>query len=85
MKLSRSFLLILIFLIPFSASAKGKVVADVGAGSGMLAFLLAKYAKTVYAIEPVTSFRNFIREKANKEQCSNNPEGRVPRAVPVGE
>jgi len=46
-----------------------RVVADVGAGSGMLAFLLAKYAKTVYAIEPVTSFRNFIREKAKREKC----------------
>jgi len=48
-----------------------KVVADVGAGSGMLAFLLAKHAKTVYAIEPITSFRNFIREKADKEKFSN--------------
>ncbi|MCP5108346.1 MAG: class I SAM-dependent methyltransferase, partial [bacterium] len=50
---------------------KEKVVADVGSGSGMLAFLLAKYAKTVYAIEPITSFRRFIREKANEENCSN--------------
>jgi len=50
---------------------KGKVVADVGAGSGMLAFLLAKYAETVYAIEPVTSFRTFIREKADEEKCTN--------------
>ena len=39
---------------------KGKVVADVGAGSGILAFLLTKYVATVYAIEPITSFRNFI-------------------------
>ena len=50
---------------------KNKVVADVGAGSGMLAFLLAKYARTVYAIEPITSFRNFIRKKANAQKCSN--------------
>jgi len=49
-------------------SLKGKVVADVGAGSGMLAFLLAKYAKTIFAIEPITSFRNFIREKAKREK-----------------
>jgi SAM-dependent methyltransferase len=50
---------------------KGKVVADVGAGSGILAFLLAEYAKTVFAIEPVRVFRNFIREKADKEGFSN--------------
>jgi len=52
-------------------SLKGKVVADVGAGSGMLAFLLAKYAKTVFAFEPISSFRNFIREKANNEKYGN--------------
>ncbi len=40
------------------------VVADVGAGSGRLSFLLAKHAKTVYAIEPLSSFRSFIRDKA---------------------
>lgn len=52
-------------------SLTGKVVADVGAGSGMLAFLLAKYAETVYAIEPISSFRTFIRNKAAKENYSN--------------
>ncbi len=52
-------------------SLKGNVVADVGAGSGMLAFLLAKSAKAVFAIEPICSFRNFIREKANKEKYKN--------------
>jgi len=52
-------------------SLKGKIVADIGAGSGMLAFLLAKYAKTVFAFEPISSFRNFIREKAGKEGYSN--------------
>lgn len=41
----------------------GKVVADVGAGSGRLSFLLSEYAKTVYAIEPISSFRAYIREK----------------------
>jgi len=49
----------------------GKVVADVGAGSGQLAFLLAKNAKTVFAIEPIGSFRSFIREKANREKYEN--------------
>jgi SAM-dependent methyltransferase len=49
----------------------GKVVADVGAGSGVLAFLLAKHAQTVYAIEPISSFRNFIREKASRVKYKN--------------
>ncbi len=37
----------------------------------MLAFMLAKYANTVYAIEPLSSLRNFIRKKANKEKLNN--------------
>ncbi len=52
-------------------SLEGKVVADVGAGSGMLAFLLAQYVKTVYAIEPIPGFREFIRAKAMKEKYGN--------------
>ena len=50
---------------------KDKTVTDVGAGSGMLAFLLAKFAKTVFAIEPIGSFRTYMREKALKEECRN--------------
>ncbi len=52
-------------------SLEGKVVADVGAGSGMLSFLLAKYADTVYAIEPIINFRNYIKDKARKIKCNN--------------
>ena len=52
-------------------SLKGRVVADVGAGSGILSFLLSKYAKIVYAIEPITSFRQFIRRKAHTEEYKN--------------
>lgn len=52
-------------------SLKGKVVADVGAGSGKLTFLLSKYAKTVYAIEPLHNFRKFIKEKVKKEKITN--------------
>lgn len=50
---------------------KGKIVADVGAGSGKFAFMLSAFANTVYAIEPIGSFRTYIREKANKEKCKN--------------
>lgn len=50
---------------------KGKIVADVGAGSGRLSFLLSEHAKTVYAIEPICSFRDYIREKAKKMNCEN--------------
>ena len=42
-----------------------------GAGSGILAFLISAYAKTVYAIEPIGSFRTYIREKADKEKYDN--------------
>lgn len=52
-------------------SLEGKVVADVGAGSGMLAFQLAQYAKIVYAIEPIPSFRTFIKQKALMVNCRN--------------
>ena len=50
---------------------KGKVVIDVGAGSGRLAFMAAQYAKTIYAVEPATSFRQFIRNKAINEKVKN--------------
>jgi SAM-dependent methyltransferase len=52
-------------------SLAGKVIADVGAGSGMLAFMLAQYAETVFAIEPISSFRSFIRQKAVNIKCMN--------------
>ena len=50
---------------------RGKVVFDVGAGPGKLAFLAAQFAKTVFAVEPVSGFRQFIREKANRENVKN--------------
>lgn len=49
----------------------GKTIADVGAGSGVLAFLLAQYAETVFAIEPLSSFRTYIRLKAANLNCKN--------------
>lgn len=50
---------------------QGKTVADVGAGSGMLSFLVSEFAKIVYAIEPLSSFRSYIKETAEKEKCEN--------------
>ena len=50
---------------------KDLIVLDVGSGSGKLAFLLANYAKIVYAVEPLGSFRDFIRKKICDEKVSN--------------
>lgn len=52
-------------------SLEGKVTADVGAGSGRIAFLMAPYAETVYAVEPITSFRSFMKEKAKEKNLNN--------------
>jgi len=48
------------------ASLEGKTVADIGAGSGRISFLVAPLAHTVYAVEPLSSFRNYRKEKAAK-------------------
>jgi ubiquinone/menaquinone biosynthesis C-methylase UbiE len=37
----------------------------------MLAFILSEYAETVYAIEPISSFRNFIKNKATAAKINN--------------
>jgi len=50
---------------------EGKIVADVGAGTGKLAFLVAKHAETVFAVEPVLCFRQYMKEKAAKETANN--------------
>ena len=52
-------------------SLEGKLIADVGAGSGRIAFLVAPYAQSIYAVEPVASFRSFIKEKARKNHLKN--------------
>lgn len=52
-------------------SLEGKVVADVGAGSGRIAFLVATEVKTVYAVEPICSFRSFMKEKAAQNAVHN--------------
>ncbi len=52
-------------------SLQGKTIVDVGSGTGQLAFLLAPKAQTVYAVEPIESLRQFIRNKANEKNIKN--------------
>lgn len=49
----------------------GKVVLDIGAGSGRLTFAAAEKAAWVYASEPVGTLREFMREKIAKEEIKN--------------
>ena len=48
-----------------------KIVIDVGAGTGRLTFIVAPLAAQVFAVEPVTNLRNYLKEKANKKKLSN--------------
>jgi ubiquinone/menaquinone biosynthesis C-methylase UbiE len=50
---------------------ENKVVIDAGAGTGQVAFAAAQTAGLVFAIEPNTSLRQFIREKAAKTGATN--------------
>ncbi|MHC4934300.1 MAG: class I SAM-dependent methyltransferase, partial [Planctomycetota bacterium] len=50
---------------------RGKRVLDVGAGTGRLAFAVSSMARLVYACEPVSRLRDFIREKAERLERSN--------------
>ena len=49
----------------------GKVVVDVGAGTGRVALEAALTAYTVFAVEPVARLRRFIREKAASQGRRN--------------
>ncbi|MCP4241102.1 MAG: class I SAM-dependent methyltransferase [bacterium] len=46
------------------ADPVGKVVIDAGAGTGRVAFSLAPDARHVFAVEPVTALRRYLRDKA---------------------
>lgn len=49
----------------------GKVVLDIGAGTGRLAFAAAKLAKHVYASEPCDVLREYMRDKIKTEEIAN--------------
>ena len=53
------------------ADLTDKVVLDVGAGTGRLAFAAAKKAKRVYASEPCDCLREYMRDKIKAEGIKN--------------
>lgn len=53
------------------ADFSGKVVADVGAGTGRLTMTVAPLAQHVFAIEPVENLRGYLKEKARQAGLQN--------------
>ncbi len=49
----------------------GKMVIDVGSGTGRLAFCVAGLAAVVFASEPVGNLRLYIKQKAKAQNISN--------------
>lgn len=49
----------------------GKVVLDIGSGTGKLAFLVADKAKTIYAVEPVENLRHWMKNKTQEKKLNN--------------
>ncbi len=49
----------------------GKIAIDAGSGPGKLSFLLSQFAETVFAMEPVRGFRQFIKDKIKDENMNN--------------
>lgn len=50
---------------------KDKAVVDIGSGTGRQVFIIAPYARVVYAVEPVSRLRKYIKEKAQKLAYKN--------------
>lgn len=53
------------------ADFTGKRVLDVGSGNGRLTFAAAERAAEVYAVEPVGTLRQFLREKCKADGVRN--------------
>jgi len=50
---------------------EGKLVIDVGSGTGKLAFIAATKASLVFAVEPVGNLRRYIKLKASEKGIHN--------------
>jgi SAM-dependent methyltransferase len=53
------------------ADFSGKIILDVGSGSGRLTFAAAEIAEWVYSSEPVDNLREYLRDKITKEGIKN--------------
>lgn len=53
------------------ADFSGKVVLDIGSGTGKLAFLVADKVETIYAVEPVENLRQWMKNKAQERKLNN--------------
>ncbi len=51
-------------------SLQGKTIVDAGAGTGRLAFLVAPFAETVFALEPV-QHAPLCQGKGSQDKCKN--------------
>lgn len=48
------------------ADFRGKIVVDIGSGTGRQAFAAAEFARLVYAVEPVSNLRDYLRAEADR-------------------